>query len=215
MKSYFILGTDTDCGKTYVTCRLLTYFQNQNKRIRAVKPVASGGNLQQGVFECDDVLRLMAHQKDLTEDIGLWRFEKPIAPHLAAIDKGVHISIESICDHIARQACDYLLIEGAGGLMVPLNGKETWLDFLVKTKIPVILVVGMTLGCINHALLTLAVLEAHQVDCKGWIANCLDEHMLYLDENIASLTERIECPLLAKVPYQQGMIEDEGLSSLF
>jgi dethiobiotin synthetase len=101
---------------------------------------------------------------------------------------------------------DYLLIEGAGGLLVPLNEKETWLDFLTTMQIPAILVVGMRLGCLNHALVTDTVLKSNQIPYLGWIANCLDQNMLFLAENIATLSKKMSVPLLATVDYEGQLV---------
>jgi dethiobiotin synthetase len=200
MKRFFITGTDTDCGKTYVLCQLLDYFHKQQKKALALKPVASGDN--------EDVLRLQKYNKNSNYIINNWQFPAPISPHLAAQAVGCHLSVQDIADFCLNKQfsqLDYLLVEGAGGLLVPLNNEETWLDFLNLTQIPVILVVGMRLGCLNHALLTDRVLKNNQTACIGWIANCLDKDMLALTENIATLSLRMSMPLLATVPYQEKL----------
>ena len=204
MKRYFIVGTDTDCGKTYVTCKLVKQLTAQNKRCLAIKPVASGCHeLADGQLINDDVQRLQEANGLFDETLCGWSFKPPIAPHLAAQNVGVELSAQAItqfCMSDRFSTFDYLLIEGAGGLMVPLNEKETWLDFLMLSQIPVILVVGMRLGCINHALLTAMVLDKHQIHCEGWIANCLVEDMLMLDANIDTIAKRLPFPLLATIP---------------
>ena len=205
MKRYFIVGTDTDCGKTYVTCQLITQLKAQNKRCLAIKPVASGCHeLADGQLISDDVQRLEQANGLFDETLCAWPFKPPIAPHLAAQAAGVRLSAQAItqfCMSDKFSTFDHLLIEGAGGLMVPLNEKETWLDFLILSQIPVILVVGMRLGCINHALLTAMVLDAHQIHCEGWIANCLAEDMLMLDSTIETIATKLHFPLLATIPY--------------
>ena len=117
-------------------------------------------------------------------------------------------AITSFCFDDAFAGLDYLLIEGAGGLMVPLNDSETWLDFLLSSRIPVILVIGMRLGCLNHALLTELALNAHRIGCVGWIANCVDENMLALSGNIKTLSEKMRLPLLATIPYGGKLVDD-------
>ncbi|MDP3704537.1 MAG: dethiobiotin synthase [Legionellaceae bacterium] len=204
MKSYFIIGTDTDCGKTYATCALMHCLQAHNHTVMALKPVASGCQEQTGQLVSDDALRLQAHNDDVTQSICPWPLRLPISPHLAAHADGVQLSAQAIVDYCKDKTCDSydcLLIEGAGGLMVPLNETETWIDVLKKSQIPVILVVGMRLGCINHALLTMSVLEEHRMSCAGWIANCLDNDMLFLDDNIATLVNKIKAPMLGIIPY--------------
>lgn len=206
MKQYFITGTDTDCGKTYVTCQLVKEFQNKGYQALAIKPVASGCTEQDdGTLLNNDVQLLEQVNGRFDSNICSWLFEPPIAPHLAAGLANIRLSSKAIVDFcnakpFAQQ--DYVLIEGAGGLMVPLNEQETWLDFLKMSEIPVILVVGIRLGCINHALLTAQVLKAHQIVCEGWIANCIDGDMLMRQDNIDTIASRIGLPLLMTVPYQ-------------
>lgn len=203
MKRYFITGTDTDCGKTYVSCRLLDNFRQQGHRAQALKPVASGGD--------DDVLRLQEHNYNPKLKICQWSYELPIAPHIAAQQAGEELSASKIaqfCDSKAFKDFDHLLIEGAGGLMVPLNEQETWLDFLKLAKIPVILVVGMRVGCINHALLTASELENHRIEVLGWIANQIDKDMLFFDENIAYLKQKMPMPLMMSIAFNQRGLRD-------
>jgi dethiobiotin synthetase len=208
MKRYFIIGTDTDCGKTYVTCQLLDYFKHHHKRALAIKPVASGCLMQDGQLVSDDVRHLQRHNPVPHQQICQWLFKPPISPHLAAEQAGHYISAQDIvnyCNNPAFVNTDYLLIETAGGLMSPINNHETWLDVLVLSKIPVIFVVGMRLGCLNHALLTASALKTKNINCVGWIANCIDKDMLALPENIKTLTEKIKAPLLTTIAYAQGI----------
>ncbi len=218
MKRYFITGTDTDCGKTYVTCQLLDYLKKQHKCVLAVKPVASGCFEQDNKLISDDVLRLNEHNGEQSHEISPWRFKPPLSPHLAAEQANVSLSAQEITNFCLDQQfveLDCLLIEGAGGLLVPLNIHETWVDVLTISKMPVILVVGMRLGCINHALLTELALKAHKIECIGWIANCIDKDMLALSANITTLSEKMDLPLLAIVPYAGEMEEvNSGLSIL-
>lgn len=211
MKPFFIIGTDTDCGKTYVTCQLLDNLNKQKKRGLALKPVASGCVERNGKLQSEDVLTLQEHNEDKSQSINGWLFAPPISPHLAAKEVGSRLvakDIAAFCLNEQFNDLDYLLVEGAGGLLVPLNDEETWIDFIKLTQIPVILVVGMRLGCINHALLTDAVLKSNQIVCAGWIANCLDKGMLALSENIATLSIKMHMPLLGTIPYQGKMVGD-------
>ena len=217
MKRYFITGTDTDCGKTYVTCQLLDYFKARDKRVVAIKPVASGCLEQDGQLISEDVLNLQRHNDNSKQQRSPWRFKSPISPHLAAEEVGESISAEAIADFCFDPSFtdfDYLLIEGAGGLMAPLNYNETWVDFLLCSQIPVILVVGLRLGCLNHALLTELSLNVHQIECVGWIANCLEKDMLSLSANIKTLSSKIKWPLLATIPYGGGLVDDALMLSL-
>ena len=208
-KRYFIVGTDTNCGKTYVTCQLVKYFQNQGHKTLAIKPIASGCVEQDEGMLINEDVQLLERANGLFEgSICSWQFKPAIAPHLAAIDAGVRLSAQAIVDFCHAERFlqqDYLLIEGAGGLMVPLNEQETWLDFLSISQIPVIIVVGMRLGCINHALLTALALKTHKIECEGWIANCLEKDMPMLASNIQTIMDQTELPLLATVPYK-GML---------
>ncbi len=204
MQSFFITGTDTDCGKTYVTCQLLKYFHAKQRKAIALKPIATGCGYQEDKY-AGDVQILNSYNQNAILDINGWQFREPISPHLASKLEGVMLSAQEIVnfcyqDHFS--AVDYLLIEGAGGLLVPLNESETWLDFLCLTRIPVILVVGMRLGCLNHALLTDTVMDYNPSTSVGWIANCLDETMLALSDNIETLTNKMHTPLLAIIDYK-------------
>lgn len=217
MKRYFIIGTDTDCGKTYVTCQLLDYLKERGQRVIAIKPVASGCLEQDGELISEDVLKLQQHNGHVQQPLCPWRFKPPISPHLAAEAVGVPLSAAAIAEFCFDEAFadfDCQLIESAGGLMAPLNHQETWVDVLLHSKIPVILVVGMRLGCLNHALLTELALNRHQIKCVGWVANCLDEHMMALSGNIKTLSEKIQWPLLATVSYNEGLTNVEHLTNL-
>jgi dethiobiotin synthetase len=209
MKRYFVLGTDTDCGKTYVTGQLVYFLQSNGYRAQAIKPLATGCIEHQGVLISEDALYLNQYNGVFLDEQIFYRFLKPVSPHIAARESGVDLSIQSIanlCDSTSDETHDYHLVEGAGGLMVPLNTKETWIDFLKQTQMPVILVVGMKLGCLNHALLTEAVLKQHSIPSIGWIANCLNLEMLALEENIQTLIRLLDMPLLTTLGFS-GKIE--------
>jgi len=202
---YFVLGTDTDCGKTHVTCKLVAAAQARNQSVMALKPVASGCAVHDGVLISEDVVRLQRALCDQTTELCPWRLSAPIAPHLAAAAQGETLSVDAIADFCMSSAWDQydvVFIEGAGGLMVPLDGLFTWVDFLQQTGLPVILVVGLRLGCINHALLTHEVLKFKGIKCVGWIANMLEPTMLAPAENITTLQSALDIPLLAQVPYE-------------
>ncbi len=211
LNTYFVVGTDTDCGKTYVTVALLDYFRQQQQPAHALKPVASGCREEQGVLINEDVEALQKANGVLTPSINRWMMQKPIAPHLAARENGFTLSVSEIlafCQSYPSAGLEHLLIEGAGGLMVPLNDDETWIDFLTQSKIPVIIVVGMRLGCINHALLTAWALQSHGISCKGWIANFLDPKMSAQQENLHTLKRKLSVPLLGTVSFQGAFEPD-------
>lgn len=206
LNTYFIVGTDTDCGKTYVTQSLVRQLQSA----LAIKPVASGCQYIHGQWINTDVEQLMQTNK-ATQPICGWLLQDPISPHLAAKRMQIELTASEIVDFVQafpRSAYEHLLVEGAGGLMVPLNTKETWIDVLKLGKWPVILVVGMRLGCINHSLLTAAVLQQQQIPCLGWIANGLDPHMLAQEEVLETLRHSMAFPCLGTVSYQ-GQFQTE------
>ena len=208
MKRFFITGTDTECGKTYVLCQLLDFLHKANKTAAGLKPVASGCYFKNGTLHSDDAEKIKEINPMLAADICQWKFLPPIAPHIAAQIAQQSLSAASITHFCTRSEFsdfDYVLIEGAGGLMAPLNATETWIDFIRKADLEVILVVGMRLGCLNHALLTATVLNHYQIPCLGWIVNCIDPNMLALLENIQTLMEKMTIPYLATVSYQGAL----------
>ncbi len=201
--SYFVTGTDTGVGKTLVSCALLHAFSARGKRVAGFKPVAAG---------CDDddhnedakLLRAASTVQATYGQINPYCFHRPIAPHLAARHAGVNIEFPRIIAsyrELAGQA-DEVIVEGAGGFCVPLNDRQTSADLARQLGLPVILVVGMRLGCLNHALLTMHAIAHYQLECAGWVANVLDAGMPALQENIQALRERIAAPLLGVIPCQ-------------
>lgn len=197
--AYFVTGTDTNVGKTYVTTHLLRLFQNQGLHSVGLKPIASGATDE---LVNDDALQLQKASSIALplSDINPFVFKEPIAPHLAAKKKGLRLSVshikQRIIDTITQYPADRYLIEGAGGLYVPLNEHETLIDLIAQLHFPIVLVVGIRLGCINHALLTTQVIESYQLPFAGWIANCLDQTCEEKDDIIETLTERITAPCL-------------------
>ena len=201
--SYLVTGTDTDVGKTLIACALLHGLAAQGRRVVGMKPVAAGLD-DQG--DNADVLALRAASNvvALPEQVNPYRFQPAAAPHLAADQAGVRIELARIVDayrELAGQA-DEVIVEGAGGFRIPLNDTQDSADLAVALGLPVILVVGMRLGCLNHALLTAEAIAARGLRLAGWVANCIDPHMAFRDENIASLRQRLAAPLLGVVPHQ-------------
>lgn len=202
--SYFITGTDTDVGKTLISCALLYGLAAQGKRVVGMKPVAAGCDEHD---QHEDVTRLRAASNVLASkgQINPYSFTLAVAPHLAAQFVGVSINFSRILEsfeELSGQA-DVVIVEGAGGFLVPLNAQQDGADLAVQLGLPVILVVGMRLGCLNHALLTAEAIVARGLVLAGWVANVLDPHMAMLNENIAALQQRIHAPLLGVVPYQE------------
>ncbi len=194
MQRYFIIGTDTGCGKTYVTCKLLKRF---NQAV-AIKPIESGGTA--------DADLLATHQPDYTNPLSLYQFAPPISPHLAAAEAKQEITFDALDNFCNPQNfTDYqtVLIETTGGLMCPLNHTQTWLDYLAYQKAPVIFIVGMRLGCLNHAFLTAHALQTHDIPCAGWIANLCTPNMAYLQDNIQTLKTKLPYEHLDTIAFSE------------
>jgi dethiobiotin synthetase len=200
--SYFVTGTDTGVGKTLISCALLHAFAAQGRRVVGMKPVAAGCN-DDG--QNDDVLQLRAASNVQLgyEQINPYCFAPAAAPHLAAQLAGISVDFARITKafSVLSAQVDVVIVEGAGGLLVPLNDSKDSSHLMQELRLPVILVVGMRLGCLNHALLTVEAIAARGLVLAGWVANVLDD-MEMLEENIAALKQRIAAPLLGVVPYQ-------------
>jgi len=191
-KIYFIAGTDTAVGKTYVTSQLLNKFNQQGYSTLGLKPLSSGG------YEDAKILQEAASIKLPIEEITPVCFDPPIAPHIAAEREGVQLNANQIANHCLKtiekyqETADYILIEGVGGWLMPLDDQNhTVADVVKQLNIPVILVVGMRLGCLNHALLTQEAILNSGVQMHGWVANCMNPDMFSLKENIETLEKLI------------------------
>ncbi|MHB1515327.1 MAG: dethiobiotin synthase [Acidiferrobacteraceae bacterium] len=202
---FFITGTDTDVGKTLVTGALLHAYAQQGKKVVGMKPVAAGCERKSGSLRCDDVVQLQANS-NVAAPLNLvnpYSFAPPIAPHIAAVRSGAEIDLDHIisCFQALCAMADVVLVEGAGGLMVPLNARQDIADLAVMLDLPVILVVGMRLGCINHTLLTVQAIRQKNLQMAAWVANQIDPDMQSFDENLQALETRLNVPLLGIVPY--------------
>lgn len=209
MPKFFITGTDTGVGKTYITQLLLQQFSNAGFSTLGIKPIASGCLYQNERLVNEDALILQnaSSVKLDYEKINPFAFEPPIAPHIAAAQAQVKLSAQLLfesCQTALHQSADIHFIEGAGGWFVPLNAAESMADFVKLLGVPVILVVGIRLGCINHTLLTAHALQQNNIPLAGWVANCIDEAMQFGDENIAFLKKKLDAPCLGVVPYQHS-----------
>ena len=199
--AWFVTGTDTEVGKTFATCALLLALNRRGHRAVGMKPVAAGTDAH---GKNDDVEQLKAASGVTAppELINPYLFQPAIAPHIAAAEAGVAIDLERIAaafDRL-RETADAVLVEGVGGFLVPLGGDCDSADLARRLGLPVILVVGMRLGCINHALLTCQAIAACGLPLAGWIANRIDPDMQRWEENLAALRERIDAPLLGVIP---------------
>ena len=209
MKTYFVTGTDTDAGKTFSSCTLLHAAGQLGFKTLAHKPVAAGCEQTKEGLRNSDATSLMAamNQPEEYEMVNPIALEPPIAPHIAAQEAGTQLSVTrsaGFARGIMMARADLLLIEGAGGWRVPLNSRETLADLAKNLKQPVILVVGMKLGCINHALLTAEAIKADGLEIAGWIANQIDPEMNRYKENLATLAHMIQAPLLAEIPHTEN-----------
>lgn len=208
-KRYFVTGTDTEVGKTFVTAALLHNLNEQYYSTLGLKPVAAGCELVDGRWQNVDALILQqsaSYQLDY-ELVNPVALPEAIAPHLAAENQGRYLAVDKIINALnpgLSSPVDIILIEGAGGWFVPLNEYEHFSDIPTALSIPVILVVGLRLGCINHALLTVNAIKQAGLPLQGWIGNCIDPHMLNQQQNVHALEQRIDAPCLGIVPYLES-----------
>ncbi|MGY4491034.1 dethiobiotin synthase [gamma proteobacterium L18] len=208
--AYFIAGTDTDVGKTTIAAGLLHAARLNGLSTLGAKPVASGCDVTPKGLRNADALALMAESSIQLpyEQVNPIAFEPPIAPHLAAREAGVTLSVQTLLEpmrEILAHQADFTLIEGAGGWRVPLSGQANLSDLAMALKLPVILVVGVRLGCINHALLTAEAIARDGLQLAGWVANVIDGRTSRLEENLATLAECLPAPCLGRVPRLKGI----------
>lgn len=203
MPGIFITGTDTEIGKTYVACAILNILNKSNFKTAGMKPVASGAEKNNGQWQNEDALKLIqASTVQLPYDmINPYLFKTPASPHIAARLEQQHVSLDKIIDSYQsiEQQTDFVVVEGVGGWLAPLNDKQTVADLANALQLPVVLVVGMRLGCLNHALLTVQNIQQSGLELAGWIANCPSDTFTHLEENIDTLISRIDAPLLARL----------------
>jgi dethiobiotin synthetase len=206
-RGWFITGTDTEVGKTVVSVALMRALIEKGFRVAGMKPVASGCRHMEDGLRNDDALSLqMAANVSIPyEEVNPYHFESAVAPHLAATQSGSVILLDQIkakfLDVLGRS--DFVVVEGVGGWEVPLNDQNNVSDLAEQLRLPVVLVVGMRLGCINHALLTANAIQARGLPLAGWVANILDPEMPMLEENIQAIRSRVEAPFLGKMPFLQ------------
>lgn len=201
-QAFFVTGTDTEVGKTFATCALLHAARKQGLKAIGMKPVAAGVSPD---GRNEDVQQLIAASsvaapRDL---VNPYCFELPVAPHIAATiqDRRIDPARIAAAARDLAAAADLLLIEGVGGFRVPLGDDVDTADLALRLDYPVILVVGLRLGCLNHALLTAEAIRARGLKLAGWIANGIDPDMTVPEENVAALKERLPGPLLGVLPW--------------
>ena len=205
MYTYFITGTDTNIGKTAITCSLIAKLTEEGFCVGGMKPVAAGCHIENGHMISDDVKKIAeVSNVDINiNEINPYQFEAPIAPHISFKKNKKEIDIHLIKKYLRsfENKMDYLFIEGVGGYAVPLTENFSTANLIEALNIPIILVVGVKLGCINHALLTVESILNKKQKLSGWVANRIDGHMLAYDENVSFLKENIKAPCLGAVPY--------------
>jgi dethiobiotin synthetase len=205
-KRFFVTGTDTGAGKTLISAALLLNARAFGLKAVGVKPVSAGCSRVDGQLVNDDALLLQDYSSVRLDypAINPVALEPAMAPHIAAGRAGVTLQAATLAEAVSRvasQGHDVLLVEGAGGWLVPLNDSETMADLAASLGYPVILVVAMRLGCLNHALLTVRAIEAAGLKLAGWVANSPGPGMDAFDENLQTLDKRLPALRLGSVPY--------------
>ena len=204
---FFVTGTDTEVGKTLVSGALILKLQEQFSRVGAYKPVVAGLQEINGQLQNEDLMTLSMASNYLSEacvanrEICPYQLATPAAPHLVATIENLHLSYQVMLDGYQQMAAktDAMIVEGVGGFKVPFHDGKDSAQFAKDIGLPVILVIGMKLGCINHALLTVEAIQQRGLQLAGWVANCSSDMQL-LNENIATLKTLIQAPLLGIIP---------------
>lgn len=205
-RTFFVAGTDTDAGKTVVSAGLLAAANLKGLSSMGLKPIAAGcEQTDEGLRNSDAlILQNTASIKLPYEQVNPITFEPPIAPHIAAIHEKRMLSadrVAALCKGALMQPADFAVVEGAGGWRVPLNQRETMAHIPKQLNVPVIMVVGMKLGCINHALLTAECIVRDGLRLAGWVANRVDPEMNCYDENVDTINSMLMAPLLGEIPH--------------
>jgi len=203
---YFITGTDTSVGKTLVSCALLHAFAARGKTVAGMKPVAAGR--ENGKWMDVEFLIAASNVAAPREWTNPYALTPPVAPQIAAKRMGIEIDTAVILRacHELQNVAEIVIVEGIGGFLVPLNSQCDTGDMALALGFPVILVVGMRLGCLNHALLTIQAVRATGLPLAGWVANQVDPKMIEFEENVRALEQRLACPLLGVLPFTQDAV---------
>ncbi len=209
MSGVFVTGTDTDVGKTRIALGLMAALQNHGLSVAAMKPVSAGcelaGDAGNPHLQNDDAQQLSAQASVSLPypRLNPYAFAPAVAPHIAAQAVGVTMQLHVLTSAYAEieQQSDVVVVEGAGGWLVPINAQQTLADFAEALRLPVVLVVGLRLGCLNHALLTVRAIQSQGLRLAGWVANDIISDSQHMDDNVQSLVERIDAPLLGRAPF--------------
>lgn len=203
--SIYVTGTDTGIGKTWASRVLLNRYRAQGRSALGMKPIASGCDVTASGLRNDDAEQLRAASSFLADydDVNPYAFADPIAPHLAAGDSATTIDLRVIASAYRRltAAADHVLVEGVGGWAAPLSDSLMQKDVVHALDLDVVLVVGLRLGCINHALLSARAIEADGCRLVGWIGNRIDPEMLRAEDNLSTLKSRLPAPLLGVIAH--------------
>ncbi len=202
-QAYFITGTDTNVGKTWATVVLMRYFKGQGKSVIGLKPVASGCIWEEGRLVNADAL-LLQDNATVKLDYGLinpYAFERPVSPHIAGKGNPVELNVIGNIFNSVKEYAQIILVEGAGGWYSPLNQHQDNSDLASVLNLPVILVVAIKLGCVNHAKLTFQAIRKDCVVCAGWIAVCTEPQLECLDDIVRTIRDSFDIPLLGILPY--------------
>lgn len=207
-QQYFVTGTDTDAGKTHVCVGLLEAATRQGLRAMGIKPIAAGAEMVDGKLRNDDALQIQTASSVALhyEQVNPVVFEPPIAPHIAAAKENKIITVARLEGFVRGTLLtphDFAVVEGAGGWRVPVNDRELLSDLAKRLAMPVIVVVNMRLGCLNHAFLTLEAIRRDGLPIAGWIANGGQNDMSCYEENLATLSNMVSAPLLGCLSWQQ------------
>ncbi|HEY6457861.1 MAG TPA: dethiobiotin synthase [Steroidobacteraceae bacterium] len=204
----FVTGTDTEVGKTVVARLLVRSLVASGVRVAVMKPVAAGSFMTAQGPRNADALGLIADSNVVVpyEAVNPYCLATPVSPHLAAREAGVMIELERIRENYAklRARADCVIVEGAGGWLAPLNDSQFIADLAAALDLPVLLVVGLRLGCLNHALLSAAAIRQRRQILAGWVANRIDPDFARVPENVATLQRHIGMPPIATVPYDEA-----------
>jgi dethiobiotin synthetase len=205
-QGYFITGTDTSVGKTWATVALMCYFKSQGKSVIGMKPVASGCIFQDGELVNEDAL-LLQENATVKLDYSLvnpYSYELPVSPHIAGKANPAELGvIINVFDSIKDQA-QIILVEGAGGWYSPLNENQQNSHLAMALALPVLMVIAIKLGCINHAKLTYQALMNSEITCAGWIAVCTDPGEIYPELIVETIKKMLDVPLLGMLPYMKA-----------
>jgi dethiobiotin synthetase len=203
MKRWFVTGTDTEIGKTWVSCALVRHLAERGHSVAVMKPLASGCERTDEGLRNEDALALMAASNVSQEyaQVNPLAFEPPIAPHIAAEQAGVRIDPAALARVADGIQADMLVVEGVGGWCVPLGHGLMLSDLARRLADEVILVVGLRLGCLNHALLSAEAIRRDGLELRGWVANYVDPDMLEQGPNLATLEELMPAPCLGRLGF--------------